>query len=94
MVKQLTAKRCEKISHMEAPTEFLHQGEKQQNTSTKEGDNSGPHENKEKKYRGVQGKVDPKKLRVIHPCSTKLKEFLQKPLTDESYPPLYRLCGY
>ena len=39
MVNQLAAEKCEKISHIEVPTELLHQGEKRQKTSTKGGNN-------------------------------------------------------
>ena len=74
MVNHITTKKCEKISHREVATEFLHQGEKKYNTYTNEGKNPGNHEKKGKKYHGGQGGGEPKKTRVINPWSNKLKE--------------------
>ena len=84
MVNQLTAKNYEKISHIEVPTEILHQGEKRQNTSTKEGKNQIPQEEKGKNYQEGQGGEDPKKPRIIHAWSTDLKEVFQKPLIESN----------
>ena len=76
----------ENISHIEVPTELLQQVEKQHNTSTKDGNNTRPQENKGNKYQGGQGGGDPKKPRSIHLWITKLREVWQKPLTDANYP--------
>ena len=92
MVNQLAAEKCEKISHIEVPKKLLHQGEKRQNTSTKEEKNQGPQAKKGKKDQGVKGGEEPKKPRVIHCWSTDLKEVFLKLLTEANYPSLYRIC--
>ena len=73
MVNQLTAKNCEKISHIEVPTGFLYQGGKRQNIFTKEGGKTGPQSKKGKKDQGVQLVGDANKSCFMHSCSTKLK---------------------
>ena len=86
MLNQPTPNNGENISHIEVPTELLHQVEKQHNTSTKDGNNTRPQENKGNKYQGGQGGGDPKKPRSMHLWITKLREVWQKPLTDANYP--------
>ena len=46
---------------------MLHQEEKRQNTSTKEGNNTGNQAKTVKKYHGGKVGGDPKKPRDIHP---------------------------
>ena len=64
MVNQITAKKCETISHIEVPTELL-QGLKRNNSSNKDGYKQGP-----------QAKKGNKKTRVMHPWNTELKDML------------------
>ena len=82
MINQLTAKNYEKISHIELPTELLHLEGNRQNNSIKEGYNTGTLAKKVNKDQERQGRGEPKKLRVMHPWSNKLKEVLQRPMTD------------
>ena len=61
MVNHLTVKNCENISHIEVPTEMLHQGEKRQNNTTKEEKNQWIQAKKGKKYHRRQCVGDLKK---------------------------------
>ena len=57
MVNQITAKKGENISHIEVPTEILHQGKNRQNTATNEGKIKDPRQKRGRNTKGYKAEM-------------------------------------